>query len=649
MKTSNNGQYFEFIDGLRAIAVLSVIVNHLSYSLMPGGYLGVDIFFVISGFVITHSIIKSELQLKPFVVNFYKRRFKRLFPALLVCVIATLAIFASISELSSNQWYTGGASLVGFSNIVLYFNETSYWSEDAKLNPFTHTWSLGVEEQFYFIFPLIVWFTLLRGRNQGRQNWFLTTSFTLVLLSIFGFVYFSSFDEHIAFFLSPFRFWELFLGAITYVFSMRMRSLAALGRIIYMVINVVAIVCIAYLLFKGEQTQYLVIPVVFLTAVLLFGCGIGTFYAKPIELALNNYVVNYIGKISYSLYLWHWPTFVFFAWLGLKGEFYVIQLLATFVLACISFHFIEQTFRYKQDQKIYTAFLSIGAISLLIIVTATFLSSIASRNSTPEITSLNDVLCEKEGARTIRTVGNSHSNHFLNVLNDIGEKCGFTVVNNPYPDYVVIPSGDGRYTEEIEPVMNELNNGDLLVLSSRNRFLYEVPYMNGKGTMWIKNHINAKENGMKVNGKEIGLEHWLFELDTILEMAKNKRIKVLLVMPNVEFDRAVLPQHLCRLRKDFVNDPECNTTVNKTFLDSRFPSAFFDAVEKRDRLHGHFSVFDPLPIFCNDEMKVCTRIINGVFAYADTNHLSPLGAKLMENDFFNHMIEEEIVTVEDIK
>src|SRR6478735_7499820 len=148
------------VDGLRALAVVAVIINHFSNTLLPGGYLGVDIFFVISGFVITASLVHQQSKnCFEFLVAFYVRRVKRLLPALVVFVIVigvSICLFDPAPELSLK---TGASSLLGLSNLYLLRQSTDYFAPSTALNPFTHTWSLGVEEQFYFLFPVVVWFS----------------------------------------------------------------------------------------------------------------------------------------------------------------------------------------------------------------------------------------------------------------------------------------------------------------------------------------------------------------------------------------------------------------------------------------------------------------------------------------------------------
>jgi peptidoglycan/LPS O-acetylase OafA/YrhL len=145
-----NFKYRPEIDGLRALAVIAVILNHIHPNLLPSGYLGVDIFFVISGYVITGSITNREVNsLTEHLSGFYLRRIKRLFPALITCIIVTSLLICLFNPKPADSLNTGMAALLGGSNLYLFHRATDYFASSTQLNVFTHTWSLGVEEQFY--------------------------------------------------------------------------------------------------------------------------------------------------------------------------------------------------------------------------------------------------------------------------------------------------------------------------------------------------------------------------------------------------------------------------------------------------------------------------------------------------------------------
>ncbi|MCX5931498.1 MAG: acyltransferase, partial [Cyanobacteria bacterium] len=146
------------IEGLRAVAVIAVILFHFNKNLLPSGFLGVDMFFVISGYVILGAMTRTKAsRCRDFLLGFYTRRVKRLIPALVVCVLLTSLVLSLFLPNPGISLITGIAALFGVSNIYLQIIATDYFGTSAELNAFTHTWALGVEEQFYLLFPLLVW------------------------------------------------------------------------------------------------------------------------------------------------------------------------------------------------------------------------------------------------------------------------------------------------------------------------------------------------------------------------------------------------------------------------------------------------------------------------------------------------------------
>ena len=174
-KSSIKSRYRPEIDGLRAFAVVAVIINHFNKEILPNGYLGVDIFFVISGFVITSSLYqRPSKNFKDFISGFYERRIKRLVPALSVFVLIMSIAICLFNSQPSTSLKTGLTSLFGLSNIFLFQTSTDYFAQSTELNVFTHTWSLGVEEQFYILFPFLIWFSGFgRQTNNAARNLFL--------------------------------------------------------------------------------------------------------------------------------------------------------------------------------------------------------------------------------------------------------------------------------------------------------------------------------------------------------------------------------------------------------------------------------------------------------------------------------------------
>ncbi len=209
--------YRSDIDGLRAIAVISVIINHFNKGLMPSGYLGVDMFFVISGYVISMSLLnRSQDGFINFLLWFYERRIKRILPALVICVLITSILICLLDQNPDVSLRTGIASLFGFSNIYLFNLAVDYFSPSTEINVFTQTWSLGVEEQFYLIYPFLILF-FYKAKN-GDRNLYLMISIVSAA-SMAGFIFIYNINQPAAFFLMPYRLWELGSGCVLFLVS----------------------------------------------------------------------------------------------------------------------------------------------------------------------------------------------------------------------------------------------------------------------------------------------------------------------------------------------------------------------------------------------------------------------------------------------
>jgi peptidoglycan/LPS O-acetylase OafA/YrhL len=207
--------YRKDIDGLRAIAVGAVIVNHFNARLLPSGYLGVDVFFVISGFVIVTSLAsKPSDSFGDMFIGFYSRRVKRLLPALTFCVMVSALLLCFLSPDPGLALGTARRALFGVSNFQLFTESVQYFGDSVALNPFMHTWSLGVEEQFYLVLPILIGLSgFYRSRTHGSRSLGLMIGI-LSLLSLVGFIIVYPRNQPAAYFLMPFRFWEMGAGCL---------------------------------------------------------------------------------------------------------------------------------------------------------------------------------------------------------------------------------------------------------------------------------------------------------------------------------------------------------------------------------------------------------------------------------------------------
>lgn len=335
-------RYSSEIDGLRALAVIAVIVNHFSHDLLPSGHLGVDIFFVISGYVITSSLYnRPGTNLFDFILNFYSRRMKRLVPALVVFVVFTCIAICLFNNFPKNSIKTGVSALFGYSNIHLLLHAVNYFGEPAQLNVFTHTWSLGVEEQFYLIFPFAIWFSGF-GRRAGigsRNLALVIGSFSVLSFGLF--IFWSESNPNFSFFLMPARFWELGAGAFVFLFLNKDKQ-----GIINSNLGISSIFLLLFILLSlfvvADYSEYTTIAIVLLTSLLIATI-------KPRTLChsiLAHPSATYVGRISYSLYLWHWGVLAISRWtVGIHSWSVPIQVGLMFLLADASYRYVENPLR----------------------------------------------------------------------------------------------------------------------------------------------------------------------------------------------------------------------------------------------------------------------------------------------------------------
>ncbi|WP_395502164.1 acyltransferase family protein [Ectopseudomonas mendocina] len=319
------------VNGLRAIAVLLVVFYHFSIPGFSGGYIGVDIFFVISGYLMAQIICSRCDQGAFYFCEFYISRLKRIFPALLFLIIVFLSVAAFL--LLPSEYEQLGlhafSSLLMFSNI-LYWRDAGYFDSDALDKWLLHTWSLSVEWQFYLIIPAVLVFAI-----RWRSGYFLKPILWLGFFSsLFLCVWGSSRYGVASFYLLPTRAWEFLVGVFLFVHS---RSLVWLVRPVAFYLGFFLILCCSFIYNKNFNypSFWAIVPVV--GAALIIG-------SSSTSLILNNKLFQFLGKISYSLYLWHWPILVVAINLGV-GHFPALLLVLSLVMSILSFYMIEQPVR----------------------------------------------------------------------------------------------------------------------------------------------------------------------------------------------------------------------------------------------------------------------------------------------------------------
>jgi peptidoglycan/LPS O-acetylase OafA/YrhL len=357
--TPDTIRYRPDIDGLRAIAVLAVVAFHVSQPFLPGGYLGVDIFFVLSGFLIT-SIVWSDITTERFsIVRFYDRRLRRIMPAMLVLlVITTLTALALLLPAGLIGYGKSLLSTLGFVANVYFWRDTDYFSADAAEKPLLHLWSLGVEEQFYILFPLTL-LLLARWWPRGALASIIALTIGSLITNVLALRVGGAAP---AFFLLPTRAWELGVGAALAVVSPD----TAPGRGSRPVANVIAVLGLLLLLgglihpLAGYANVPVAVPVVIGTGLLIFA---GRAPLPLVNRLLGVRPLVFCGLISYSLYLWHWPILVFERYYMIN-ELTAGQLIPALALmmccAVLSWKYVERPFR-SRSMSISAVRLTAGA------------------------------------------------------------------------------------------------------------------------------------------------------------------------------------------------------------------------------------------------------------------------------------------------
>lgn len=356
-------KYRAEIDGLRALAVIPVIFFHAGFELFSGGFVGVDIFFVISGYLIT-SILIEDIENKKFsIIRFYERRARRILPALfLVMFFSILLAWVLLSDTALNKFGNSVIGLSFFISNLVFWKQQGYFEEYSELNPLLHTWSLSVEEQYYLIFPIFLLLVWSFGRT--KVFWIIVVMAVIsLLISEWGWR-----NKPVAnFYLTPTRIWELFIGSIAALIIqsrgvMKNNFLALLG------LSIILLSIFVYDESTPFPSLYTLVPVLGVFLLILYASK-ETFIAKILSLKL--FVA--IGLISYSLYLWHQPIFaytrIFTNQIFVKNEIRFLLIITIFLIAYLSWRFVEIPFRKKSKfnrQKIFLmSFIAIFTFVLL--------------------------------------------------------------------------------------------------------------------------------------------------------------------------------------------------------------------------------------------------------------------------------------------
>jgi peptidoglycan/LPS O-acetylase OafA/YrhL len=666
MSTSAERLYFPYIDGLRALSIVAVVLFHLQPGLLPGGFGGVDIFFVVSGFIVSASLHGHKAPSFPALVAlFYARRFRRIVPALLFMLVTTsLAVVVFVPEafLSSNIRRTAFAAFFGFSNFRLA-SGPDYFSPQAEFNPFTHTWSLAVEEQFYLVFPLLI-FLLTSGSRIARAS-----AVALLALCVLSFAY--GFVEPstslpLGFYSSFSRFWEIGAGVLLYavlarhgLFEVQSKPLPEIRIATYLGSALIAAGFIA-----GHAQAYpvpgAILPV---AGALLVIAGLqGRMPLSPVGRLLSSRAAVSIGLISYSLYLWHWPVFVLFRWtVGFSTPAQKLLALGLAVaLSLISYVLVEKPLRTSPWLRAPMRAIPISLLAVVLLAWGsdrTFGNS--SRLSASVVSASRDdwypqmrasaakgcrIEWRKAGAALVSqpldceggiagarlfVVGDSHATAYFTLLADYARLTRSSVALYQTPGcYFVhlIPSAEGCAAvvgAVLDDIRTQLKAGDAIFMPS-----LRVPRFRDQ---WGEGEFDTAATWKSMTrNSEAGFAEAL----AILEKLSVPGVHLVFELP-----KPIFPTPLFRC-SDWFNrgNPACSagTQMERALLERHRQPVLAFAGKLQSRIKG-FSTWDPFPVLCPG--KTCSMRNDGKPLFFDGDHVSGFANRLLLADFMRKMAE----------
>jgi peptidoglycan/LPS O-acetylase OafA/YrhL len=612
------------IDGLRAIAVLGVVLYHAFPTLIIGGFTGVDVFFVISGYLISANIYKSAEAGRFSIVDFYRRRIRRIFPSLVLVMVACLgfgwfALFPNEYAQLGKQTALG----TGFVSNIGFFRESGYFDVSSITKPLLHLWSLGVEEQFYIAWPFIVLLLWRFGR------FFPMAALAIAVVSLFASLAVIHTNQPAAFYLPQYRFWELAAGAIlAYAARNGWRAptiTAWLG---------VFVVAVSYAFSPDGPSfpGYWAILPVFGACLVILSTPEGWINQK----VLGNRVARFIGLVSFPFYLWHWPL-LSFANIVLGAELSwrirVVAVAAAFALACLTYFFIERPLRFSKSRYV--------TVGLVIAITCTGLFGWLSFSNggflkrdtvvkQDEINSLlvgttwkytkND-LCvslyastfryfcsqEKTAPPTVMLMGNSYANHLY----------GGLVENPRFNKQNILSYGscqpDGVQTDcfTYEKIIEENPSIRYVIFSS----------------LWPR----LDQNGLPVDmitGEPVednGQSRYEEFLNKKIDFLEKHGITIILFKPKPE---VIYEPRTCFSRPFAPASNECMVSVKDADDQQRGIIRIIDKVVAR---HPKVYVFEQNPLFCDEDS--CSLIKDGLPLLRDFRHYSEFGSRLIIERF----------------
>jgi len=632
-------KYRPEIDGLRAIAVLSVLVYHAKFQiasdiLVSGGFLGVDIFFVISGFLITKILVQSIRDNTFSYLDFYDRRARRILPALFVVMLASTPFAWQL--MLPDQLLEYSQSVLGallFSSNFVFLAQDSYTAEPSALKPFLHTWSLGIEEQFYIVLPIILLIVVKRFQA--------TATLALTLLALFGSLLFAQGIARVYpdanFFLLSSRAWELLAGSVVALIELD-RSKHLGDKPYAGAISAVALVVLGISLFSFNEST---LHPSWLTALPVFACAaLITFANGPhfVNRLLSHVTLVKTGLISYSLYLWHFPLFAFYRlhWGEPSITTKFALLLASIVLATLSYQWVEKPFRNRSTLStkvstiiLSTTFLMLAAFQLSVIYNKGFssrLGNIENYVNEAQAVRVQNGVAPGTGLNPLIALGDSHAGILSKPLQDIAQEHGRSFVQVvldgcPLVEGVSLYT-DGKHVPLCENIVQDRFN-------ATKHFNQGVFFYSGRFALYLNGTRFAEEPGYPVlltnrGDQQPAPEAVLSATVQTLQRLLDQGTKLVLVypIPEMGFD---VPK---KFTTEFQDIPALS--LKRALSDRPLSISQIDYIKRAERV---IDAYDSIPDQANlVRLKPSDTLCDGQRCYAhnsemlyyyDDNHLSP--------------------------
>lgn len=629
MNTDKKIEYRPDIDGLRAIAVLMVLAVHASPASLPNGYVGVDLFFVISGYLIT-SILCRELAQGDFSIrDFYVRRINRIFPALILVLLGCLLLGPALMY-PGEYAQMGKSALFSalFSANIHFYLESGYWDVASKLKPLLHLWSLGVEEQFYLFWPLI----LLWAHRTKRSM--VTVSLAVVFGSMVVNLILTNKSQAAGFYLPFGRLWELACGGvmacIQWQAGSRVSASASSEKLRQDVLNVagwsgIALLVTTQVVFMDANAfpGFYTLAVVMATAMLV-QAGPGAWFNRKV---LSHPALVYVGKLSYPLYLWHWPLLVFVRLLGdgrWSSSHRNLAVLASILLAVLTYHGIERPLaRHVKNKRL----LAVLLLALMVVAGGIGWLGLAGKVPLTGVPYPNAALTaydkpEIKSQGKIALVGDSNAGHLFYGLSllygnrlEVASTPGWPYLDGvryrpgymPHPEHVGTP----EMTEKVLRRLESDSDVRLVVLSN----VYLI-YFTGNSLRSIR---GAGPDETSTQAYERGLRRTLERL-----VAKQKKV---VLVKSIPIHSVLLNVTGCAgdVRPALRREPaECLRARDAVDAERRE----YDAMVERviGGLQG-VHVLNTLDELC--DAQYCYINHKGVQMYIDPGHFTTAGSQLM--------------------